>query len=105
MDVHCSSCNEPWSYYHLRHDEIWETDLPDEVKENFDGKLTPAIREAFMRAGWDFTGSSLYGIRRCPACRPEDKPDAFKEQVKSALMDVLGDDEDGLIAELEDLDL
>ena len=27
MDVHCSSCGEPWDVYHLRHDAIFETDL------------------------------------------------------------------------------
>ena len=27
MDVHCSTCGEPWDVYHLRHDAIYETGL------------------------------------------------------------------------------
>jgi hypothetical protein len=27
MDVHCTTCGEPWDVYHLRHDAIFETDL------------------------------------------------------------------------------
>jgi hypothetical protein len=27
MDVHCSSCGEPWDVYHLRHEAIFETAL------------------------------------------------------------------------------
>ena len=27
MDVHCTTCGEPWDVYHLRHDAIYETDL------------------------------------------------------------------------------
>jgi len=27
MDVHCSTCNEPWDVYHLWHEAIFETGL------------------------------------------------------------------------------
>ena len=27
MDVHCTTCGEPWDVYHLRQDAIYETDL------------------------------------------------------------------------------
>ena len=27
MDVHCSTCGEPWDVYHLWHDAIFETGL------------------------------------------------------------------------------
>jgi len=33
MDVHCSTCGEPWDVYHLRHDAIFETDLSHEEAE------------------------------------------------------------------------
>ena len=33
MDVHCSTCFEPWDTYHLRHDEIYETSLSVEEAE------------------------------------------------------------------------
>ena len=41
MDVHCSSCGEPWDVYHLRHEAIFETDLdPEEARAIVD----PALR-------------------------------------------------------------
>jgi hypothetical protein len=33
MDVHCSTCNEPWDVYHLSHDAIFETGLSVEEAE------------------------------------------------------------------------
>ena len=27
MDVHCTTCGEPWDVYHLWHDAIFETGL------------------------------------------------------------------------------
>lgn len=43
MDVHCSSCGEPWDVYHLRHDAIFETDL-DHAEANTWRELSPALR-------------------------------------------------------------
>ena len=33
MDVHCSTCGEPWDVYHLWHDAIFETGLTVEEAE------------------------------------------------------------------------
>ena len=30
MDVHCSTCGEPWDTYHLWHDAVFETGLSHE---------------------------------------------------------------------------
>ena len=90
----------------MRHDAIWETDLPDKVKKDWDGKLTPMIEAAFERDGWKFIGHNVYAICRCPACKdkPETKESKNRTAMRQALVEVLGDDPDGLISELNDLD-
>ena len=45
MDVHCSTCGEPWDTYHLWHDAIWDTGLSEgEIREwekiGFDVKIS-----------------------------------------------------------------
>ncbi len=44
MDVHCSTCGEPWDVYHLWHDAIFETGWSrmDTVLQN----AIPAFLEA-----------------------------------------------------------
>jgi hypothetical protein len=105
MDVHCSTCNEPWDIYHLRHDSIWETDLPEKQRQKWDNggaaPLTPTIRSAFKRAGYVF-GESVYHVKRCPCCPKDAKPDPEKESMKRELVELLGDDEDGIAAMMED---
>jgi hypothetical protein len=74
MDLYCKRCGEPWDAYGVRHG-----DLTDEERERF------------------FKGEG------CPACfgKPV-KRRPFRAELASALQDVLGDDLDGLAAELED---
>ena len=105
MDVRCTNCGEPWDQHHLRHDEIWETDLPESVKEKWDGKLTPKVLKAFEANGWKFLGS-LYAIQQCPGCKDQKPTKASKARAEmaSVLADVLGDDADGLVSELSDLE-
>ena len=108
MDISCASCSEGWDHHHIRFDEIYETDLSDDVKKNWDGKLTPTIKKAFEKLGWKFIGNSIYAIVQCPACK--DTPNMDKSKIKQriamkqALVDVLGGDDDGLISEINDLD-
>ena len=109
MDVHCSSCGEPWDVYHLRHDAIFETSLSTEEADAWRSlsakqRLAPRYREEFKAAGWEF-GSSVLDVRRCPACPPEAKPDPEKVAMKAAISEVLGDDEDGIAATMEDFGL
>lgn len=35
MDVHCSTCGEPWDVYHLWHDAVFETGLSHEEAETW----------------------------------------------------------------------
>jgi len=109
MDVHCSSCGEPWDAYHLRHDAIFETDLdPEEVKVwlNLSSveRLASRYREKFKAAGYEF-GASILDVRRCPCCPKGAKPDPDTTALKAELVELLGDDEDGLAATLEDFGL
>ena len=109
MDVHCSSCGEPWDTYHLRHDAIFETDLnPEEAEAWHDlsakSRLSPRYLEKFKAVGYEF-GASVLDVIHCPCCPPGAKPDPEKVAIKAGLAEMLGDDEDGLAATLEDFGL
>ena len=106
MDVHCSSCGEPWDVYHLRHDAIFETDLDHAEAETWRLlsaalRLSPRYREKLKAAGWEF-GQSIMNVIRCPCCPAGAKPDPERLATKRALEQLLGDDEDGLAATFED---
>src|SRR5437762_1487624 len=99
MDVHCSTCGEPWDVYHLRHDAIFETDLSEADREAWsqlprEQKSSLFYRRKFKEAGYQF-GASIVDVRRCPCCPKEAKPDANKVALKAALVEMLGEDEDG----------
>lgn len=89
MDVHCCNCGEPWDQYFLRHELDSETD------------------EELSAEGWEF-GQNRLVVLRCSAC-PKDGsglPDAdMRVEIVSELAALLGDDEDGLAATLEDFNL
>ncbi len=105
MDVHCSTCGEPWDVYHLRHDAIYDALPPDEAKAwcslPRSQKLSANYREAFRAAGWAF-GQSVINVTRCPACPKDAKPNPERIQTKAALENLLGGDEDALAATYED---
>jgi hypothetical protein len=109
MDVFCTTCREPWDADHLLHEAIFETDLTDEEARSWRGlphgqKLNERYREKFKEAGWEF-GRSVINIVHCPCCPPGATPDHDLSEIKAALEDLLGDDEDGLAATFEDYDL
>jgi len=109
MDVHCSSCGEPWDVYHLRHDAIFETDL-DHAEAKAWRELSPRLRlsqryrQKFKAAGYTF-GASILDVVRCPACPKDAKPDPDKAALKAGIIEILGDDEDGIAIEMEELGL
>ena len=88
MDVHCCNCGEPWDQYHLRHD-------------------TPKSPDEAAAEGWKF-GQRRLVVLHCPCC-PKDGsklPDANERAaITQELAQLLGDDEDGLAATLEDFAL
>ena len=106
MDVHCSTCNEPWDVYHLWHEAIFETGLSVEEAQAWASlfqkdKLSERYRQEFKAVGWEF-GQSVVNVVRCPACPKDAKPDSERVATKAALEELLGDDEDGLAATFED---
>lgn len=106
MDVHCTTCGEPWDTYHLWHDAVFETDLSHEEAEAWRSlpqaqKLTDRYRDKFKAIGFEF-GRSVINVVRCPACPKEAKPNPDRLQKKAALEELLRDDEDGLAATYED---
>lgn len=59
MDIKCATCGEPWDTYHLRHDEVHETDAGTQwvehrlAEEDWDKEMCKwggASREAALRA-------------------------------------------------------
>ena len=106
MDVHCTTCSEPWDTYHLWHDLIHETGLTEEQVEIWRSlpqreKLNECYRKGFRAIGWEF-GRSVINVIRCSCCPKGAKPNLDRLQTKAALEDLLGEDEDGLAATFED---
>ena len=106
MDVHCTTCGEPWDVYHLWHDAIFETGLSVEEAEAWrtlprTGKLAKRYRKELRGAGWEF-GRTVINVIRCPCCPKDAKPDADRAATKAALEAFLGNDEDGLASIYED---
>lgn len=73
MDVYCKRCGEPWDLYGVQYE------------------MAAAERNHF----WSGEG--------CPACygKPVEKR-PFRAQLAGVIQDLLGDDVDGLAAEMED---
>jgi hypothetical protein len=106
MDVHCTTCGEPWDVYHLRFDAIFETDLSQAEAKAWTElspktKLLDRYREKFKAVGFEF-GGSILNVLRCPACPKGAQPDPDKAALKATIVEILGDDEDGIAATLED---
>lgn len=110
MDVTCAHCGEPWDSHHLLFDEVWEWGLPEAMARDFNrnprfGGPADPVRIAAEQAGWQFAGANPLAILRCPSCKGRaPRPDAGERAAMTCIADeLLGDDEDGLIAELADL--
>jgi hypothetical protein len=109
MDVHCTTCGEPWDTYHLNHDAIFETGLTEDQVDIWRTlpraeKLNDCYRKQFRAAGWEF-GQCVLNVVRCPCCPKEAKANPEQLQTKAALERFFGEDEDGLAATFEDFRL
>ena len=104
MDVHCSTCNEPWDTFHLWQDAIYETGISEEEanawKHSRD-RLSDHYRTLFRAAGWEF-GRTVINVIRCPCCPTGAQPNIERVETKAALEELMGDDEDGLASTFED---
>ena len=94
MDMRCRRCGEPWDWWYIR----------DEVLMQGDVDLYPTAKDTGVRfcVGFDFEPGPY--IVRCPACKPGNEQDQGIQEVMSAVADILGDDIDGFMAEMEDLE-
>lgn len=109
MDVHCSTCGEPWDTWHLWQDAIYDTALSLEEADAWRElprrlQLFGRYRAIFGAAGWEF-GDSLLHVKRCPGCieaPPDRRPDPEREAMKTAIVELLGDDEDAIAANFEE---
>jgi hypothetical protein len=109
LDVKCSTCNEPWDTHHLWFDEIFECDITPEEAEAWRDlptaqKLNKRYREKFEANGWVF-GRTVINVIRCSACPKDAKTDPDLLELKAAIEELLGDDEDGLAVTFEDVGL
>ena len=106
MDVHCSTCSEPWDVYHLWHEAVFETSLTVDEADAWRSlprseKLADRYRNEFRAVGWEF-GQGVINVVRCPSCPKNATPNITREETKAALEVLMGDDEDGLAATFED---
>ena len=100
MDVHCSTCGEPWDTHHLWYDAIWDTALGESEIRRWEKlpqneKLAPQWREQFTAGGWQF-GRTMLNVIRCPCCPKDAPPDPGKMEIKAAIEELLADDQDAL---------
>ena len=111
MDVHCSTCGEPWDTWHLWQDAIYDTGLAVEESEAWrklpkDQQLSQRYRTSFRDSDWEF-GESLLHVRHCPCCEEVLRfralhPDPDKESLKTAIVELLGEDEDAVAIMFEE---
>lgn len=111
MDIHCANCREPWNFDFLLHELPYETDeAPRFINEFIEGGGVfgnpDHIRDELAKQGWQF-GSNILVVLRCEACKgkPVSETADGRSMAYQAIADILGDDIDGLAAELEDFDL
>jgi hypothetical protein len=109
MDVHCSTCGEPWDTWHLQQDLIHETCASEKEVEVWlqlpvSERLSPIWRELFRAVGWEF-GNSILDVCHCACCPEKGRINQGTAFAKSAIVDLLGDDEDAIAAAFEDFGL
>jgi hypothetical protein len=76
MDVYCPRCGEPFELYYIQHE------------------ITPEERRAFWAGE---------GCQSCKGKQVKKKP--FRAQISAAFRELLGDDVDGIAAEMEDAEV
>lgn len=74
------------------------------ARQRLEGRLSERYREKFKAVGWEF-GVSILDVMCCPGCPEEAKPDPDKAALKAGFVEILGDDEDGIAAAMEDFGL
>lgn len=124
MDMNCRKCNEPWDWFYIRDDILENQPLYEKmaksggyVKENLGNDYSPheippisLLRKGHKRtreemealANWQFAPGPY--ILQCPACIGKDIEPNPNADIYAAMADILGDDIDGFMAEVEDME-
>ena len=107
MDVHCTTCGEPWDVDYLSHYAIFETPLSEHEAQAWleippANQLTPRYRKRFASQGWLF-GTTVLNVVNCPCCPDEAKAITDMLSCKRGVEPLLPGDPDGMAALLEDL--
>ena len=130
MDMKCRKCREPWDWWHIRDEVLKEQTLYKKMEKDGGyvvdkGKawhpmeilrepilstklgIPPLTKEQMeAKSSWQF-GPGPY-ILQCPACIGKEielsENQRVEQDIESALADVLGNDIDGLMTEMEDLE-
>lgn len=100
MDMKCNKCLEPWDWWHIR-------DFVLEDQALYDTAAKKGLIATDEDGGkWQFGQGPC--IDQCPACfgKKVERTEAqeTRSQIQMALQDMLGDDIDGIMAEMEDLE-
>jgi hypothetical protein len=71
MDVHCTTCGEPWDTFHLWQDAIYETGLTEKEADEWRKlptakKLSELYRRDFKAANSATASSTLSVVRAVP---------------------------------------
>lgn len=97
MDLLCERCGEPWDQYHVRHEMT-----PQERNTFLDGKGCPSCGDKKPCGKPVTCGACALYDRGCTVNMFKPR-NAEGRQAQAAFRSVLGDDLDGLAAEMEDL--
>lgn len=102
MDVYCKRCGEPWDLYGVQHGDMTATE-----RDSFwRGEGCPACyrqQPCDMEEDCEECPEYDWDIRSCRANKSKKLTRTpFRSQLMAAFETMLGDDVDGLAAELED---
>ena len=101
MDLYCQRCGEPWDF-----DSVYQGDMTAEEKQGFlKGTGCPACKGkelCTLKLACRDCEESLETSSGCFSCGKDCIKRPFRAQLATALSDILGDDTDGIAAEMED---
>lgn len=112
MDMKCTKCLNPWNWWYIRDDVLKDEPLFQKMKKvggyvrdyPTTGQETTETAAHDDTAKWQFRPGPV--VAQCPNCIHKDvkltEAQELQSMAQSALADILGDDIDGLMAEMED---
>lgn len=101
MDLYCQRCGEPWDHYYV-HQEMTAIERANFLEGNFcpTCEKRPSCDLDIPCEKCEHLAENSRGDLTCSKNRIKNRP--FRAQLAGALADILGDDTDGIAAEMED---